>query len=126
MSGSRDQTIRLLDTATGALLQTLKDHTDWVTSGKQVVSGSDDETVRLWDAATGALLQTLEGYNHWVVEGDTNIIWLPPKYREYCFATWNRSLVFGPSSGRISFFCFEKGESLLCRIKKKSLFLGGS
>jgi len=49
-------------------VQTLKGHTDWVSSvafspdGKQVVSGSNDRTVRLWDAVTGAALQTLEGH----------------------------------------------------------------
>ena len=110
VSGSDDQTVRLWDAATGALLQTLEGHTGVVTSvafspnGKQVVSGSYNRTVRLWDAATGAPLQTLEGHtgsvtsvafspdgkllrvlqvsNYWVVEGDTNILWLPPDYRE--------------------------------------------
>jgi WD40 repeat protein len=68
VSGSGDETVRLWDAATGAALQTLEGHTDYVRSvafspdGKQVVSGSDDETVRLWDAATGAALQTLEGH----------------------------------------------------------------
>jgi WD40 repeat protein len=141
VSGSDDETVRLWDTTTGAALQTLEGHTDSVTSvafspdGKQVVSGSDGETVRLWDTATGAALQTLEGHtdsvtsvafspdgkllpilhvlNHWVVEGNTNIIWLPPSYREICSATWNRSLVLGHSSGRTSFFCFEKGAKLV-------------
>jgi WD40 repeat protein len=103
--------------------------------GKQVVSGSDDNTVRLWDAATGAALQTLEGHtsrvtsvafspdgkllpilqisNPWAVEGDTNIIWLPPDYREICLATWNRNLVIGHSSGRISVIGFKKGAKLV-------------
>jgi WD40 repeat protein len=103
--------------------------------GKQVMSGSADRTVRLWDAATGAPLQTLDGHtsyissvafspdgkllpilqvlNHWVVEANTNIIWLPPDYRESCLATRNRSLVLGHSSGRISFFWFEKGAKLV-------------
>jgi WD40 repeat protein len=102
---------------------------------KQVVSGSFDSTVRLWDATTGAMLQTLKGHSysvssvvfspdgkllpillvsgHWVVEGDTNILWLPADYRETCSVTWNRSLVIGHLSGRISFFCFKKGAKLV-------------
>jgi WD40 repeat protein len=141
VSGSHDKTVRLWDAATGAPLQTLKGHIYSVTSvafspdSKQVVSGSGGEMVRLWDTATGALLQTLEGHtdlvssvaflpdgkllrvlqvsNYWVVEGDTNILWLPPDYRETCSATWNRSLVIGHPSGRISFFCFKKGAKLV-------------
>ncbi|KAG4428260.1 hypothetical protein IFR05_016256 [Cadophora sp. M221] len=106
--------------------------------GKQVVSGSWDQTVRLWDAATGKRLQTLEGHTshltsvafspdgkllpvlqvseHWVVEGDRNILWLPPDYRpsySYSSATWNRNLVIGHSSGRISFLRFEEGAKLI-------------
>jgi WD40 repeat protein len=67
VSGSDDKTIRLRDAMTGAVLQTLDDHSDSVTSvafspdGKMVVSGSCDKTVRLRDAVTGAALQTLEG-----------------------------------------------------------------
>ena len=141
VSGSDDGTVRLWDTATGAPLQTLEGHSEYVTSvafspdGKQVVSGSGDGTVRLWDTATGAPLQTLKGHtrsvssvafspdgkllpilqvsNHWVVEDDTNILWLPPDYRETCSVTWNRSLVIGHSSGRISFFYFKKGAKLV-------------
>jgi len=133
--------VQLWDAATGALLQTLEGHTENVTSvafspdGKQVVSGSGDQTVRLWDAATGALLQTLEGHtdwvrsvafspdskllpilqvsNHWVVEDDTNILWLPPDYREACSATWNRRLIIGHSSRGISFFYFKEGAKLV-------------
>jgi WD40 repeat protein len=139
VSGSWDETVRLWDAATGA--PTLEGHADSVNSvafspdGKQVVSGSWDQMVRLWDAATGAPTLTLEGHagsislvafspdgkllpilqvsNHWVMEGDTNILWLPPDYRKTHSATWNRSLVIGHSSGRISFFCFKKGAKLV-------------
>ena len=141
VSGSDDQTVRLWDAAAGAALQALEGHTDSISSvafspdGKQVVSGSDDQTVRLWDTATGVPLQTLEGHtdlissvafspdgklssilqvsNHWVIEDSTNIIWLPPDYRESCLATQNGSLVLGHFSGRVSVFCFKKGAKLV-------------
>jgi WD40 repeat protein len=102
ISGSYNNTVRLWDTATGALQQTLEGHTNSVSlvafspDGKQVVSGSRNKTVWLWDKATGAVLQTLEGgtrsvtsiafspdskllpslrlSNYWVVKGDTNIL----------------------------------------------------
>ncbi|KAL2816139.1 WD40-repeat-containing domain protein [Aspergillus granulosus] len=76
-SGSLDRTVRLWDTATGGLKQTLEDtttgglqqtlegHSLWVTSvafspnGQLLASGSVDGTVRLWDTATGGLQEAL-------------------------------------------------------------------
>jgi WD40 repeat protein len=98
VSGSRDETVRLWDAATGALLQTLEGHSDSVTS----VAFSPDNK----------LLSVLQVTNNWVMEGDTNILWLPPDYREICSATWNRSLAIGHSSGRITLFHFVKGSKL--------------
>ena len=102
--------------------------------GKVVVSGSEDMTVRLWDAVTGMPLQTLDGHsslvtsvafspdkvmhalfvsNDWVMEGQKNILWLPPDYRATCMAVWNRIVVFGHSSGGISFLQFKQGSKLI-------------
>lgn len=106
--------------------------------GKQVMSGSSDYVVRLWDVATGAALQTLEGHwgcvssmafsqfsqdskverglfvsNEWVIEGKEKIFWLPPEYRPATMAVWNRIVVLGTPSGRISILEFEKGLKLI-------------
>ena len=71
-SGSRDQTIKLWDVASGQAVRTLTGHTDKVTSvafspdGKLLASGSDDETVKLWDVASGQEVRTLMGHTDFV------------------------------------------------------------
>ncbi|KAH9944909.1 WD40-repeat-containing domain protein [Amylocystis lapponica] len=70
VSGSRDQTIRIWNAATGeSIMQPLQGHTSGITSvafspdGKQIVSGSWDRTIRIWNAATGeSIMQPLQGH----------------------------------------------------------------
>ncbi|KAL9117993.1 MAG: hypothetical protein Q9187_005463 [Circinaria calcarea] len=69
-SGSKNNTVKLWDAATGALHSTLEGHSEFVNAvafspdGHTVASRSEDNTVKLWDAVTGALLDTVhaDGY----------------------------------------------------------------
>ena len=68
-SASRDRTVRLWDTRTGAPSGTLKGHSGPVLAvafspdDQLLASASRDRTVRLWDTRTGALSGTLEGHS---------------------------------------------------------------
>ena len=67
VSGSGDDTVKVWDLNTGALLRTLTGHTDRVLSvavtrdGSQIVSGSFDKTLKVWDLNTGGVLRSLTG-----------------------------------------------------------------
>lgn len=74
-SGSYDNTVKLWQVQTGALMQTLSGHSQGVPAiafspdGKTLASGSRDTTVKLWDTQTWMLRQTLTGnaYEVWSV-----------------------------------------------------------
>mgnify|MGYP001264933902 CR=1 FL=1 len=71
--------IQLVETDSGALLQTLEGHNSYINSvafspnGNKLASGSSDGTIRLWDAESGAPLQTLEGHTDIV----TSVVFSP-------------------------------------------------
>jgi hypothetical protein len=56
----------------------------------------------------GMVEQALFVSNDWVIEGKRKILWLPPDYRATCKAVWNRFVVLGHSSGRISILEFKE------------------
>ena len=67
-SGSRDNTVKLWEAASGKLLHSLAGHAQAVWSvafdpqGRTLASGSDDKTVKLWEATNGQLLHSLDGH----------------------------------------------------------------
>jgi eukaryotic-like serine/threonine-protein kinase len=71
-SASRDQTVKIWDTATGKELLALKGHAGQVyglafsPDGQRLASGSWDQTVKIWESATGRELLALKGHTGWV------------------------------------------------------------
>lgn len=68
-SSSEDHTIKLWDMESGACLQTLRGHANWVKgiafhpNGVLFASGSHDHTIKLWDLRSGQCLKTLIGHS---------------------------------------------------------------
>ncbi|MEM9998308.1 MAG: WD40 repeat domain-containing protein, partial [Bacteroidota bacterium] len=68
VTAASDRTLRVYDVASGALVQTLPGHDDyvvsvaWLADGQGLASASYDGTVKLWDLATGASIRTLRGH----------------------------------------------------------------
>ncbi|KAJ5984632.1 NACHT and WD40 domain protein [Penicillium waksmanii] len=70
-SASSDEVVRLWDSGTGSLLQSLEGHNDRVHSvafsvDGNLATGSADGTLKVWDRSSGHLLQTLKGHSDWV------------------------------------------------------------
>jgi WD40 repeat protein/serine/threonine protein kinase len=71
-SSGEDGTVRLWDTETGRLLQTLRGHkgdVNWVAfspDGSKLATGGDDGTVRLWPLSGNPQPITLGKHDHWV------------------------------------------------------------
>ncbi|NCR26553.1 MAG: protein kinase [Microcystis aeruginosa LE13-04] len=70
-SGSRDNTIKIWEVATGKELRTLTGHSEIVFSvayspdGRYLASGSRDNTIKIWEVATGKV-RTITGHSGWV------------------------------------------------------------
>lgn len=71
-SGSDDCTIKLWDTRSGEVLQTLYGYTNWIWSvayhphGNLLASGSLDGIVRLWDVAAERRVRRYLGHTGWI------------------------------------------------------------
>ena len=76
VTGSIDKTVRVWETATGKLLQTLREHSDAVTGvafspdGKYFVSSSADRSLKVWDANSGKRLYSVGAHDDVVTSLD--------------------------------------------------------
>jgi WD40 repeat protein len=67
---SYDQTLKVLELASGRAVATLEGHTLPVHAcavtpdGRHVVSASADQTLKVWELASGRAVATLEGHTH--------------------------------------------------------------
>jgi WD40 repeat protein/serine/threonine protein kinase len=72
VTASDDNTAKVWDAETGAVVRTLEGHTQSVNAaafsadGKRIVTASGDRTAKVWDAKTGAELLTFKGHTNWV------------------------------------------------------------
>ena len=69
VSGSVDRSLKVWNTATGALTRTLTQHTESVHalavragSGFYCASGSEDRTVRIWQPQIGRMVRIVRGH----------------------------------------------------------------
>ncbi len=80
VSGSRDRTLRLWDTASGKEIATLKGHAEAVTAclfcsqGRRILSAEDDGTLTLWDTDTFKELKSFRGSPGLVSELPSDLI----------------------------------------------------
>ena len=78
MTSSEDATARVWDATSGAEINVLNGHNEWIgrvaitPDGARIITASRDKTARFWDARTGAQLAVLKGQHcrHLELGGD--------------------------------------------------------
>ena len=72
LTNGGENTLKLWDRTSGALLKSFEGHSKSVNSvcfsadGNFILSGSSDNSIKLWDRISGALLKSFEGHSNWV------------------------------------------------------------
>jgi WD40 repeat protein len=121
-----DKTVRLWDTATGALLQTLavwgpvyrfsfSIHGQYVETnrGRLDISGIDFQPATV--TPTHSIIKqqpvmSLQGVfieDEWIRNGGNRMLWLPPEYRPSCSDVHDGVIGLGHLSGNVSLFEFD-------------------
>lgn len=102
ITGSADQTARIWDARTAAMMIILDGHTDVVEGatfspdGRYAATASDDGTARIWDAATGRTLRVLAGHRGRV----TSVAFSPDGQRIVTASSDRTARIWDAQSGR--------------------------
>lgn len=117
-SGSRDKTVRLWDTATGALHETLSidgvvTELEFSQDGSYLSTnlGPLDIQSRCGNYVSDSPKTNLEMLiqrRHWIALNEEQVLWLPPEARPSCSTIKANTLALGHPSGRISFIGFRE------------------
>jgi WD40 repeat protein len=105
VTGGRDRTTRVWETATGRKHFDLIGHGADVRSaafspdGQWIVTGSDDWTAKVWEAATGRLVSTKQSNN---IRNIISVAFSPDGQRVVA-GGWNAAVVWDQASGREMF-----------------------
>ncbi|KAL5049794.1 hypothetical protein BDW71DRAFT_175478 [Aspergillus fruticulosus] len=105
-SASRDRTIRLWDTATGAEKQiyhsnVMVEALSFSASGFYL--NSDRGSLPLDFIASDALNNPIFVHEKWICRNGQHAIWLPPQYRETAVLARENTVVLGLQSGALTF-----------------------
>jgi WD40 repeat protein len=115
-SGSEDTTVRLWDTATGGLQQTLitkgfVNKLDFSQEGSYLITNLGTLDIQSGHENLGSISTHKNPaifikQGRWINMNGKNVLWLPPDFRPSCSAINGDSLALGHASGRVSFLRF--------------------
>jgi WD40 repeat protein len=106
-SGSLDNTIKLWDSMTGELLNTLEGHSNWVNSvswnhdSSKIASGSRDETVKIWDGVTCEVLMTLKDADTISYKSVSSVAWSHDSSKIASAAADGKVRIWDPITGKL-------------------------
>ncbi len=115
--GSRDNTIRILDSKTGAQIIRIDEHTGAVLAvsfspdGLRIASGSQDTTVRVWDAGNGAPILQLNAHTN-----DVFSVSFSPDGRRIASASFDTTVRVWDSKNGANILCLEGHKSYVLSV----------
>lgn len=115
-SPSKDNTILLWNTKTGAIKKKLQGHTDrvfsvvWSADGKRLASTARDKTICIWDVSSGETVQTFHAEDRTVY----SIAWSPTEAKLATASHDNAIIVWNLNTGQVLYKLEGHSETVYC------------